>query len=396
MLIVIVFKKGLRLVFGMEAHSIHRRMGTISSRPQARRPFMGGANGLAGWTKRLNWKRRIEGVLQSSISRIQQGSLQVTDSILVTGGTGQIGAEVVRQLVGLGHRVVVLDFKVNTANIADVIDGVLVVEGDITDLSFMMKLARRENVTRVLHLAAYLAVESNANPMRTIHVNILGSGNVLDTAVALNMERVCYASTVSVLGPQGMYGDSLATENSPTSPMRLYGASKRTVEVTADAYKDLFGLDVVGIRPVLAYGMGRYTGGMGGFNSMIRDVALGRPAVLKQTKNLSTRIQLIYNADMARAFVAALVGPSTPLSLYNAPVVETITWHDVIHTLQDLVPGADISHESTSGDWDTALIDGGAAQRDLGVIPQFDFRAGAAEMISLFREQESDTSPSLT
>lgn len=184
-------------------------------------------------------------------------------------------------------------------------DGVVVVEGDITDLSFLMELARRENVTRVLHLAAYLAVESNANPMRTIHVNIVGSGNVLDTAVALDMERVCYASTVAALGTQGMHGDSLAKENPSASPMHLYGASKRTVEITADAYRDPFGLDVLGIRPVLVYGMGRYTGGMGGFNSMIRDVALGRPTELNQTTNLSSRIRLIYNTDIARVFVAA-------------------------------------------------------------------------------------------
>ena len=126
---------------------------------------------------------------------------------------------------------------------------------------------------------------------------------------------------------------------------------------------------------------------------MIRDVALGRPTVLNMTKDLSSRIQLIYNADMARAFVAAMVGPSTPLSLYNAPVVDTITWQDVINTLQELVPGARISHEAPSGGWDTALVDGSAAQRDLGVIPQTDFRAGAAEMIALFREQESKTFP---
>lgn len=315
----------------------------------------------------------------------------MTGSILVTGGTGQIGAEVVRQLVGLGHRVVVLDFKINRANIADVIDDVVVVEGDITDLSFVLKLARRENVTRVLHLAAYLMVESGSNPMRTINVNIIGSGNVLDTAVALDMERVCYASTVAVLGSQDMYGDSLATESAPTSPTHLYGASKRTVEILADSYRQLYGLAVTGIRPVLAYGVGRYTGGMGSFNSMIRDVALGRPAVLNQTKELSSRIQLIYNADMARTFVAATLGPSTPLPLYNAPVTEAITWQDVIDTLQELVPDASIAHESAASGWATALVDGSAAQRDLGVVPQTDFRAGAAEMIAFFREQESRT-----
>jgi nucleoside-diphosphate-sugar epimerase len=313
----------------------------------------------------------------------------MTESILVTGGTGQIGAEVVRQLVALGHRVVVLDFKINRANIDDVIDDVVLVEGDITDLSFLMKLARREHVTRVVHLAAYLSVESNSNPMRTIHVNIVGSGNILDTAVALEMERVSYASTAAVLGPRGMYGNSLVTEDAPTSPIGLYGASKRTVEIIADSYKELYGLDVVGIRPVLAYGMGRYTGGMGSFNSMIRDVAVGRPTVLNQAQDLSGPIQLIYNTDMARTFVAAAVGPSTPMSLYNAPVTGTTTWQHVIDTLQELVPGASITHEPAAYSWETALVDGSAAQRDLGVVPQMDFRAGAAEMIAAFREHES-------
>lgn len=323
-------------------------------------------------------------------------SSKMTDSILVTGGTGQIGAEVVRQLVKLGHRVLVFDFKVNRENIADVIDDIVVVEGDITDLSFLMKLARRERVTRVLHLAAYLMVESDSNPMRTIHVNIVGSGNVFDAAVALDMERVSYASTVAVLGPQSMYGDSLAAESAPTSPTHLYGASKRTVEIVADSYRELYDLDVIGIRPVLAYGVGRYTGGMGSFNSMIRDVALGRPTVLNQTKELSSRIQLIYNVDMARAFVAATLGPSTPMSLYNAPVTEAITWQDVIDTLHELVPDAHIIHEPAVSGWGTALVDGRAAQRDLGVVPQMDFRAGAAEMIAFFRAQELHASHIIT
>lgn len=311
------------------------------------------------------------------------------ETILVTGGTGQIGAEASRQLVALGHRVVLLDFNVNKANIADILNDVIVVQGDITDLSFLVKLARRENVARVLHLAGYLTFETRANPMQSINVNIVGTGNVLDTAIALNIGRVCYASTIAVFGARGMHGISSATENSPTSPMDLYGASKRTVEMAADLYRTLYGLDVIGIRPVFTYGVGRLGVGVGAFNSMIRDVALGRPAVMGMTKALTSRFQLIYNTDMARAFVEATVGDATPLSLYNAPVEETITCQDVISTLTELVPGARISHEPVTGDLETPLIDGSAAQRDLGVVPRIDFRAGATEMIAWYREQEA-------
>lgn len=318
-----------------------------------------------------------------------QGENWMTESILVTGGTGQIGAEIARQLVAVGHRVVVLDFNVNRTNITDIVDDVVVAQGDITDLSYLMKLARRENVTRVVHLAGYLTLESRADPMRATRVNIVGTGNVLDTAVVLDIERVCYASTISVFGVRGLHGVSVATEDSPTSPTDLYGASKRTVETVADLYRELYGLDVVGMRPVFTYGIGRLSGGAGSFNSMIRDVALGRPAVMNMTRELSSPFQLIYNTDMARAFVAATVGGPTPLAVYNAPVAETLTGQEVIGALQELVPGARISHEPLARGGETPLVDGSAAQRDLGVIPRMDFRSGAAEMIAWYREQEA-------
>lgn len=311
------------------------------------------------------------------------------ESILVTGGTGQIGAEVSRQLLALGHRVVALDSHVNRANIADIVDDVVVAQGDITDLSSLIKLARRENVSRVVHLAGYLTLESSADPMRAVQVNIVGTGNVLDTAVALGMERVCFASTISVFGLRALGGASLATEDSPAAPTDLYGASKRTIETVAELYRENYDLDVVGMRPVFTYGVGRLSGGAGSFNAMIRNVALGHPAVMNMTRTPSSSLQLIYNTDMARAFVAATLSGPTPLSIYNAPVVETLTGQEVMDTLQELVPGTRISHQGSAGGGEAQLVDGSAAQRDLGVVPLINFRAGATEMIAWYREQEA-------
>lgn len=313
-----------------------------------------------------------------------------TQNILVTGGTGLIGQEAVRQLVHAGHRVTVLDFAPNRDNVADLLDDIELVPGDVTDLSFLLGLFRRNKIERVLHLAAFIMHESQLNPMRGVHVNVVGTANIFDAALARDVERVCYASTIAVLGPAQMY-PTPATESSFAAPMHPYGAAKRLVEVTADIYRNQFGLGAVGLRPALAYGMGRLTGGTGVFNSLIRDVALGHPAKYVFSGGADAAIQPIYNVDMARAFIAATTLEALPpLPIYNAPVNQTLTGTQVVETLRQLVPDADITTEVGGiNDWISPVIDGSAAQRDLGVIPEYDLRAGAADMITRFRQLEA-------
>jgi UDP-glucose 4-epimerase len=312
-------------------------------------------------------------------------------TVLVTGGTGLIGAEVVRQLLRQGHRPVAFEFSPNLANIADVVAEVPVVRGDVTDMGSLLHTVREHGIDRIIHLAAFILHESNGNPMRSALVNVMGSGNIFDLALALGIERVAYASTSAVYGRTELYGSKPATEDDAPAPANPYGGAKRLVEIIADNYATNLDVDLVGLRPALTYGIGRLTGGTGGFNRMVRAAALGLPVELDNYGPPERLIQPLYIRDMARAFITATVGPKLPGTIYNAPVGEPITVQRAVDTVREVVPGAQIEivNRQIPGAWASPTIDGSRFRRDAGFEPEVSLHEGVAEMVEIFRRLEA-------
>ncbi|MBU2667191.1 NAD(P)-dependent oxidoreductase [Actinoplanes bogorensis] len=312
-------------------------------------------------------------------------------TILVTGATGVIGAVTVAQLIDQGHEVVGLDLYPQPGNLGAYRDQVEIVAGDVTDLSLLLQLIRSRRVTRVLHLAAFLSAESLTDPTKSVKVNTIGTGAVLDAARALDVERTCIASTISVMGPAAMYGGKVTTEDDPPSPTTPYGVSKLASEIVARKFRE-GGLDVNVIRPAVTYGLGRFTSLSGLLNAVVRDVALGRKAVFPPWPGGPERgkLQTIYAKDMAATFVAGVLGPRTENMIFNAPTSEVHSVPEAVQVLRDLVPDADITIDQAVGTSvdEFPLIDGSRARTELGVVPKYTLADGFAEMISFFRAAE--------
>jgi UDP-glucose 4-epimerase len=221
-----------------------------------------------------------------------------------------------------------------------------------------------------------------------VKVNTIGTGAVLDAARALEVERTCIASTISVMGPPAMYGDRVTTEDDPPSPSTPYGVSKLASEIVARTFRD-GGLDVTVIRPAVTYGLGRFTSISGQLNATVRDVALGRPAVFPAWPGGPERgrLQTINAKDMAATFVAGILGPRTEHMIFNAPTAEVHTVAQAVQVLRDLVPDADISIDQRVGRTvdEFPIVDGTRARTELGVTPRYSLAEGFAEMISHFR-----------
>ncbi len=312
-------------------------------------------------------------------------------NVLVTGGTGLIGAEVTRQLLAAGHKPVALELSPNYENIADIVDDVAVVRGDVTDLAGLLHTAREHRIDRVIHLAAFILHESYANPMRSAQVNVMGSGNIFDLALALDIERVAFASTSAVYGAPALYGDRPVSEADSPAPANPYGAAKRLVEIIAENYVSSFGLGLVGLRPHLTYGVGRLTGGTGGFNRMVRNAALGTPAVLDNYGSPQRLIQPIHIRDMARAFIVAALGERLPHHLYNAPVDDAITVQQAVDTVREVVPGADVTivDKTVPGGWSSSTMDGSLFKRDAGFELEVSLSEGISQMVDYYVAQAS-------
>ncbi len=170
-------------------------------------------------------------------------------TILVTGGAGFIGSNLVRALAARGETVRVLDdFSTGLATNLSTLD-VEVLTGSITDPVMIDDAA--SGVAAIVHLAARGSVpRSIADPVKTMSVNDAGTLAVLEAARRAGA-HVIFSSSSSV------YGVNTALpkrEEMWTQPMSPYGASKLAAESYLLAYRDVYGLDALALRCFNVYG----------------------------------------------------------------------------------------------------------------------------------------------
>ncbi|NOR85886.1 SDR family NAD(P)-dependent oxidoreductase [archaeon] len=170
--------------------------------------------------------------------------------ILVTGGAGFIGSNIVELLVEEKHEVVVLDkFVLGTLeNLETIKDKITIVTGDITNKKNVFDAS--DGCDIIFNEAA-----ASSSPMfkedlaGSVKINVEGFVNILDAA-RKNDSKVIYASTSSV------YGDnpSPLTEDQKINPPNFYAATKFTDEHLARIYTSEYGITTTGFRYMSVYG----------------------------------------------------------------------------------------------------------------------------------------------
>jgi dTDP-glucose 4,6-dehydratase len=180
----------------------------------------------------------------------------MTAPLLVTGGAGFIGVNLVRRLVAAGEKVVNLDlltYAGNRASLAGLPASHSFVEGDIRDRALVAGLLARHRPRAILHLAAESHVDRSIDDASAfMTTNVLGTQVLLDAALehwrglddaAKAGFRFVHVSTDEVfgsLGPTGLFDEQ--TRYDPRSP---YAASKAASDHIARAYFHTHGLPVV-------------------------------------------------------------------------------------------------------------------------------------------------------
>ncbi|WP_287588382.1 SDR family NAD(P)-dependent oxidoreductase [Candidatus Borrarchaeum sp.] len=173
--------------------------------------------------------------------------------ILVTGGAGFIGSELVRQLHELGAVVTVLDnFSSGAdANLAE-LQRVNVVRGDIRDQELVKELVKDQEV--IFNLAAFPFIPASyAYPRMTFEVNVTGTLNVLLAATSeiADIKMICHVSTSEVYGTAQYIP---MDEKHPLNPHSTYAASKLAADRLCFTLYHEQDLPIVIIRPFNAYG----------------------------------------------------------------------------------------------------------------------------------------------
>lgn len=217
--------------------------------------------------------------------------------VLVTGAGGCIGAWVVTILARSGVPLVAMDLRDDRRRPALLLGDKKAAEltwqaGDITETNAVRRIAETQEVQAVIHLAGLQIPFCQADPARGARVNVEGTINVLETARALGLKRLAYASSTAAHGmPPG--GPILST---------LYGAYKKANEYTAKVYQLDWGVPSVGIRPNVVYGVARDQGMTSSFTTGIAKAVSGQPHDIPYTSALSW----LYAGEAAAAFIAAV------------------------------------------------------------------------------------------
>ena len=169
-------------------------------------------------------------------------------TIMVTGGTGFIGARIVRKLVEQGRQVVCFDLFPPRANLQPYLDRITVFMGDVNQMAHLMEAVKSHGVRRIIHLAAVLPPDSEERPQHGMYVNVQGTCTVFGVARWTGLDRVVYASSIACFGVQETFGQRALTEDDDSHPASVYGMTKAANDFTAQKYTQQFGLDLRGIR----------------------------------------------------------------------------------------------------------------------------------------------------
>ncbi|MCI4663530.1 MAG: NAD-dependent epimerase/dehydratase family protein [Neomegalonema sp.] len=176
-------------------------------------------------------------------------------NVVITGGAGFIGSELVRQCLQEKFDVTVIDnLCVGGAESAKNVPSAakLIVE-DITDGERMHEIIAAAKPTVVFHLAAHHFIPfCNDHPSETLRVNVEGTQTVLDAAAAAGAKKAIIASSGSIYPST----DELISESLPAAPVDIYGLSKKMTEDVSNYVASVRGLDCVLVRLFNTYGPG--------------------------------------------------------------------------------------------------------------------------------------------
>ena len=322
-------------------------------------------------------------------------------NILVTGGAGFIGSNLIKRLFTEMSDATI----VNIDNLNDYYDPSLkefrlrelaeakpdtvhhlFVRGSIADRDLVNKLFDDYKFDIVVNLAAQAGVRySIDNPDVYIESNVIGFYNILEACRHHPVKHLVYASSSSVYG--GNTKIPFAVEDRVDNPVSLYAATKKSNELFAHCYSKLYGIPTTGLRFFTVYGpAGRPDMAYFGFTDKLR-----RGETIKIFNYGNCKRDFTYVDDIVEGIVRVMrkaPDAEVPYAVYNIGGGQPENLLDFVNILQEeliragvLPPDYDFeSHKQLvpmqPGDVPVTYADSSALERDFGFTPRITLREG--------------------
>jgi nucleoside-diphosphate-sugar epimerase len=299
--------------------------------------------------------------------------------ILITGGSGLVGAYAVAMLLARDERPVVFDAALNERLLGAVgVDTakVALIRGDMMDLPALISVLRDHDCDRIIHLAAFLGEEVQRRPYSGVRLNYMGTVNVFEAARLEKVVRVVFPSSGTVYLGSLAEGLEKIDESIPMNPPSIYAATKAGCEFMGRAYAKRYGFEFVCLR---------YTGGLYGPSpaalKATREIAIQqmiRAAVKGDAAKISWPYgpaEILYGKDAAKGTVLAVLKDRFKETLFHIGNGKTLSGDDILNAVRKAYPGSDITLVKTDNPMpypeSRLASDFSRAKDELGYEPEY-------------------------
>jgi nucleoside-diphosphate-sugar epimerase len=304
--------------------------------------------------------------------------------VLVTGGAGFIGSNLVEELLTRGHSVRVLDnFSTgHRHNLVALQDDIELVEGDLRSYERVHHAVRGCEV--VFHQGALPSVPRSVHdPLTTSEINIGGTLNVLLTARDQGVRRLVYASSSSI------YGDTPGfprREDQMPRPLAPYPVSKLAAEQYCRVFWTVYGLETVALRYFNIFGRhqdpaSQYSAVIPRFIFALRE---GRPPTIYGSGRQSRDFTHIDNVVAAN--LLAMEAPDAPGAVFNIACGDDHSLNELVEILNRLLDSViePIHVPPRRGEVERSWADISRAKQVLGYQPTVDLEQGLRRTLAAY------------
>jgi UDP-N-acetylglucosamine 4-epimerase len=315
-------------------------------------------------------------------------------SFLVTGGAGFIGGHIAEYLLKNGAaKVRVLDNMVNgfesNLDVLKSFPAFEMMEGDIRNAEVCATACK--GIDYVSHQAALGSVpRSIKEPIYFNEVNVGGFVNILKAAVDNKVKQIVYASSSSVYGDEPTLPKQ---ENRVGNCLSPYAATKKTNELYAQIFADVYGLKIMGFRYFNIFGPrqdpdGPYAAVIPLF---VKGILKQTPVYINGDGKQTRDFTFVENAVQINIKGMLSTNKAALKQVYNVAVGERFTVNDLYNTCKkELNSNWEAAYRAPrEGDIRDSLADIGLAQTLLGYQPTKKFEVGLIETIQYFKKQYS-------
>jgi len=305
-------------------------------------------------------------------------------TVLVTGGLGFIGSNVVLQLLKKDIDVLVTDLDIvknkdklesNILKIGKNKDKVRYQKLDITNHKEIENIFQNNKIDSVINLAYGIGTICEENPLLASKINIVGTTSIFEMIVKYKIRRLVFASSETVYGAhQEFFGNRAVTEEDYSginNHFYTYGVMKLLNEFMAEKYIKKYGCSIAYTRPSVVFGYGRQNTAINWAEDFAAKPAMGQAAHLPFSKK--NRDNWIYVEDCAEQLVRLALKETLNYSCFNTGA-ETLDGSQLEATVKKIIPDAEIYFDENVKS--TPLIDD---QNDERIRKEIDFNPRSFE-----------------